>query len=78
MTTRRTKMLFWLSTVPTLFAVGAVAWAVIYATYLTRSGRDTYFVSVHPHLLPALVVAGFLFLCGLVSFLFDRRKNGTK
>lgn len=78
MTSRRTKTLFWLSAIPILFAVGAVAWAVIYSTYLTRSSRDTYFVIFHAQGLRLLAISALLFICTLISLSVDRRKNGRE
>ena len=78
MSSRRTKLLFWLSTFPPLFAGGAVAWVMIYPYYLRYAHRATFFVVFHLHPLRVLVASTILFLCGLISFSFDRRNELRK
>jgi hypothetical protein len=78
--TRRTKVFFWLSTVPLLIVAGGAVFMAIYKHYLEfkSQGQASYFVVFHLHLLSFLGLTVFFFACGLISLLFDRRTNGAQ
>jgi hypothetical protein len=78
--TRRTKVVLWLSTLPSIIVAGGAAWVAIYPFYLKLKGgaQASTFIAFHLHLFRLLGVTILLLTCGLISLLFDRRINGTK
>ena len=80
MTTRRSKLILWLSILPLVLLAGSLAWVPIYGFYLNLRGRGhaSFFIIFHVPFLRLLGVSMVLLVLGLVSLLFDRRINETK
>jgi len=76
----RTRLIFWLTALPIVSLGVGAAWIAIYPFYLEikDGGQSSAFIMFHLHFLRVYGVTMALFICGLISLLFERRMSGTK
>ena len=76
MISKRTKLLMWCAALPAIFLMAAFVCLLLIPYYGKLAGTDTYFVIFHlKRSVLLLCVWTIVFVSGLVSLLYDKRKN---
>ena len=76
MISKRTKALMWCAAFPAMVLIAAFGCIMVIPHYGKLAGTDTYYVVFHlKRLVPLLCVCGVVFVSGLISLLYDKRKS---
>lgn len=76
MISKRTKVLMWCAALPVTVLIAAFGCFMVIPYYGKLAGTDTYYVVFHfKRLAPLLCVWAIVFVSGLISFLYDKRKS---